>query len=210
MNHPKREEWIPLLFGEANAETKQRLEGHLRECAGCAQEVNAWRRTVGRLDAWKLPKAQKTGRSLPWRPMAWAAAAAVVIGAFTAGRMTAPALDVQKLRTGLKSELSEEIQQGFARVSSESSAALANLEVRLASVSIENNKEMAEEFVQAINSLRTQDREATEALFAKLEKQYTTDFVLLRRDLETLASTTDDEIENARLKLYQLASNRTE
>ncbi len=26
MNHPKREEWIPLLFGEANADAKQRLE----------------------------------------------------------------------------------------------------------------------------------------------------------------------------------------
>jgi hypothetical protein len=32
--------------------------------------------------------------------------------------------------------------------------------------------------------------------------------VLLRRDLETLASTTDEEIENARLKLFQLASNQ--
>ncbi|HWN93919.1 MAG TPA: zf-HC2 domain-containing protein [Methylomirabilota bacterium] len=210
MNHPKRAEWIPLLFGEANAKTRQRLDAHLRECAECAQEVNAWRRTMGRLDAWKLPQAPKPGRSLPWRPVAWAAAAAVVMGAFVAGRFTAPTLDVQTLRTVLKSELSEEIQRGFARVSSESSAALANLEVRLASASIQNNKDMAEEFVQAINSLRTQDHEATAALFAKLEKQYTTDFVLLRRDLETLASTTDEEIESARLKLYQLASNRTE
>ncbi len=210
MNHPKRGEWIPLLFGEANAETKNRLETHLKSCAECAQEVKAWRRTVGRLDAWKLPKAPKPFRSARWQPVIWAAAAAVVMGAFVAGRFTAAPFDAQKLRAELKSELSEEIQQGFARVSSESSAALANLEARFASASIGNNKEMAEEFVQAINALRAQDREATEALFAKLEKQYTTDFVLLRRDLETLASTTDEEIESARLKLYQLASNRTE
>ena len=45
-------------------------------------------------------------------------------------------------------------------------------------------------------------------LFDKLQKQYTTDFVLLRRDLETLASTTDEEIESARLTLFQLASNK--
>jgi hypothetical protein len=82
--------------------------------------------------------------------------------------------------------------------------------MRLASASVHNNKEMAEDFVQVINSLRAQDREATEALFAKLEKQYTTDFVLLRRDLETLASTTDEEIESARATLYQLAANRPE
>ena len=67
---------------------------------------------------------------------------------------------------------------------------------------------MAGEFVQVINALRADDRQATEALFDKLQKQYTTDFVLLRRDLETLASTTDEEIESARLKLYQLASNQ--
>jgi hypothetical protein len=63
--------------------------------------------------------------------------------------------------------------------------------------------------VEIINGLRKDDREATEALFAKLEKQYTTDFVMLRRDLETLATTTDEEIASARLKLYQLASAQT-
>ena len=63
-----------------------------------------------------------------------------------------------------------------------------------------------ERFIEIIEGLRDGDRKATEALFAKLEQQYTTDFVLLRRDLETLASTTDEEIEDARTKLYQLAS----
>ena len=108
----------------------------------------------------------------------------------------------------MKSELSAEIQQGFAKASSDSAKALANLEFRLASASVHDNREMAREFVQMINDLRADDRKATEALFAKLEKQYTTDFVLLRRDLETLASTTDEEIESARLKLFQLASNQ--
>ena len=210
MNHPKREEWIPLLFGECHGETRNNLEAHLHECLQCAEEVNSWRRTMSRLDAWKLPKAPNTSRTISWQPLAWAAAAAIVIGAFVAGRSTAPTLDVEKFRAELKSELSDEIHQGFVRVSSESSAALANLEVRLASASLRNNKELAEEFVRVIDSLRTQDREATEALFAKLETQYTTDFVLLRRDLETLASTTDEEIESARARLYQLASSRTE
>jgi hypothetical protein len=210
MNHPRREEWIPLLFGEANAETKQRLEAHLQSCSECAHELNAWRRTVGRLDAWKLPKAQKPGRSLPVRPMIWAAAAAIVIGAFVAGRFTTPTFDAQTLREALKSELSAEIQNGFATVAFNSSNALANLELRLASASAHNSKQLAEEFVHVINTLRDEDRNATEALFAKLEKQYTSDFVMLRRDLETLASTTDEEIESARMKLYQLASNRTQ
>lgn len=205
MNHPKREEWIPLLFGEADAGAKQRLETHLASCAECAQEVNAWRRTVGRLDAWKLPKAQPRSKSFSLQPVTWAAAAAIVIGAFVAGRFSAPQIDGQKLRAELKSELSAEIQEGFARMSSDSAKALSNLEFRLASATAQNSKETAEEFVEIINGLRREDREATQALFAKLEKQYTTDFVLLRRDLETLASTTDEEIESARLRLSQLA-----
>ena len=208
MNHPKREEWVPLLFGEADAETKQELEAHLELCAECAREVNAWRRTVGRLDAWKLAKAPRA-KSFSLQPVAWAAAAAIMIAAFMVGRFSAPEIDAQKLRAELKSELSAEIQEGFARVSSDSAKALANLEFRLASATASNSREMAEEFVEIINGLRKDDREATEALFAKLEKQYTTDFVLLRRDLETLASTTDEEIESARLKLYQLASAQT-
>jgi hypothetical protein len=209
MNHPEREEWIPLLFGEADPATRERLEAHLKSCAACATEVNGWQRSIGRLDAWKLPKAQKVSRALPVPPLAWAAAAAIVIAAFGIGRLSAPpAVDARKLRADLKSELSAELQQGFAQASSDSSNALANLELRLASTSFRNNKEMASEFVQTISALRAEDRQATEALFEKLQKQYTTDFVLLRRDLETLASTTDEEIENARLKLYQLASNR--
>lgn len=208
MNHPKREEWIPLLFGEADAETKRRLETHLDSCAECAAEVGGWRRSLGRLDAWKLSKPSRTMGTSTWRPVAWAAAAAVVIAAFGVGRFTAPAVDAQKLRTELKSELSAEIQQGFARVSVDSSNALENLELRLAATSTRDNKELANEFVQVIQAIRTEDREATESLLDKLQRQYTTDFVLLRRDLETLAATTDDEIESARARLFQLASNQ--
>ncbi|HEY0549804.1 MAG TPA: zf-HC2 domain-containing protein [Verrucomicrobiae bacterium] len=207
MNHPKREEWIPFLFGEADADARQRLESHLRDCPECAREVSAWRRTVGRLDAWKLPKAPHA-RNFSFKPVGLATAAAIIVGAFMIGRFSTPQLDAEKFRAELKSELGAEIQQGFAKASSDSAKALANLEYRLASASVHDSREMAQEFVQMINDLRSDDRKATEALFAKLEKQYTTDFVLLRRDLETLASTTDEEIENARLKFFQLASNQ--
>jgi hypothetical protein len=205
MNHPKREEWIRLLCGEAEGETKQRLEAHLQSCPACSREVNAWRRTMGRLDAWKLPKARRT-RRLPFQPLMWAAAAAIVIGAFIGGRLTAPGVDTQQLRAELKSELSAEIQQGFARVSDNSATALAHLEARLASATMQENQSLARQFVKYIEAYRAEDQQATEMLWEKLQTQYTADFVLLRRDLETLASTTDEEMESARQKLYQLAA----
>ena len=167
MNHPKREEWVPLLFGEANPETKQRLEQHLNSCAECAQEVTAWRRTVGRLDSWKVPKAPRV-RDFSFKPVGFAAAAAIMIGMFVVGRFSAPQFDAQKLRAELKSELSAEIQQGFARVASDSSNALANLELHLAAASVGNQKEMAREFVDYISACRAEDRKATEALWEKL------------------------------------------
>ena len=206
MNHPKREEWIPLLFGEADAETKERLEAHLQSCAACAAEVNAWKRTMGRLDAWKLPKTQRPARTWSFQPIAWAAAAAIVLAAFAIGRISAPAIDAQTLRAELKSELISEIQQGFARVSLDSSNALTGLETRIATATANQSRLLADEFVQVINTLRRQDREATEALFTKLQDQYTTDFVLLRKDLETVASFTDDQIRNARQRLYEIAA----
>lgn len=198
---------MPLLSGEADGETKRRLEDHLQSCGECAAQVQGWRRTMGRLDAWTLPKARRE-RSFPVQPVAWAAAAAIVIGAFVAGRFTAPGLDAEKLRTELKSELGAEIQQGFARAAESSATALANLETRLAAATTRNQKEMAAQFVEYIAAARAEDRETAGALLTKLQSQYNTDFVLLRRDLETLASTTDEEIANARQKLMQLASSQ--
>ena len=206
-NHPGSEEWIPLLSGEAGAETKRRLEAHLGSCAACAEKVNGWRRSLGRLDAWKVPRMNRA-RGLPIQPLAWAAAAAIIIGAFVAGRFTGVTVDADAIRAELKSDLRAEIRQGFARTAADSSKALDQLELRLASATAKSSAQLAEEFVEVINSLREDDRDATEALFDKLQKQYTADFVMLRRDLETLASTTDEEIESARLKLYQLASAR--
>jgi anti-sigma factor RsiW len=149
MNHPKREEWMPLLCGEADGETKRRLEAHLASCGECAAQVQAWRRTMGRLDAWKLPPARRV-RAFPMQPVAWAAAAAIVLGAFVAGRFTAPGFDAQKLRAELKSELSAEIQQGFAHAAESSATALAGLETRLAAATTRHQKEMAAQFVEYI------------------------------------------------------------
>ena len=206
MNHPKREEWIPLLCGEADTGTKDRLEAHLESCAECAAQVKAWRRSLGRLDAWRLPDARVADarRSLP--PVAWAAAAAIFIAAFLAGRITAPAFDAQKFRAELKSELSSEVQHGFARIDAQSSKALADAEERLLAAWTRGNQQFAADFVSALNTIRAEDRRATEALLSKLQEQHTRDFVLLRKDLETVASFTDEEFRNARLKLYEIAA----
>jgi len=208
MKHPNREAWIPLLFGDVDPVTKQRLEAHLQSCAECRAEVEGWRRTVGRLNAWKLP-IPRVARTMPRQMLAWAAAAAITAGAFLAGRLSAPVIDAQALRADWKSELSTELRRNFAHASSESANGLANLEMRLTAAESRDHKNLANEFVEVINAIRSEDRRANLALFEKLQQQYASDFMLLRKDLETVASFSDDEIRNARNKLTEIAANQT-
>ena len=55
MNHPKHEEWAPYLFGEANSKVSRELKAHLHDCPECRKEIESWKSSLRRLDAWKLP-----------------------------------------------------------------------------------------------------------------------------------------------------------
>jgi len=204
MNHPKRDEWIPLLFGEADA-AAQRLEAHLQSCPDCAREVGGWQRSIRRLDAWKLPPARRGISRSPARPLAWAAAAAIALAAFIAGRATMHG-DERQLRAALRAEMQSALDERFDRAAAHASNTLAEAEERVLAAATHQNKQLAADFVQAINTIRSEDRRATEALFQKIQEQHATDFVLLRRDLETLASATDEELQSARMKLFQVAA----
>ena len=48
MNHPKPEEWVPYVFGEATGTAKRELRAHLRNCQQCRAEVDTWKRSLGR------------------------------------------------------------------------------------------------------------------------------------------------------------------
>ena len=115
MNHPKHEEWVPYLFGETKPEVRRQLKEHLRDCADCRNEIESWQRSLGRLNAWKLPPTPRA--VLTFAPILnWAAAAALVLlVGFGAGRLTAAKADVAKVRAALAPELRRELSQEFAR-----------------------------------------------------------------------------------------------
>ena len=111
MKHPEREEWVPFLFGEVTPEVRRELAAHLRACPDCAAEIEGWRRSLGKLDQWRLPPAP----SRPLQPLApafrWAVAAAVVLLAGAAlGRVTAGSgLNSKTLRTEVVVDFVESI-----------------------------------------------------------------------------------------------------
>lgn len=74
MNHPERDAWVPYLFRESSAEETARLDAHLAECAACRGQIEGWRGSLGRLDAWRIPASRRD-------PVAGGAAGAVAMAA---------------------------------------------------------------------------------------------------------------------------------
>src|SRR5258707_4360768 len=104
MKHPNRDEWAPFVFGETSPATTRELNSHLRECADCRAQVEAWRRTLKRLDAWKIPAGHE--RQFHFAPaVKWAAAAAIVLAiGFALGRFL-PASPDPKLMARLEASV---------------------------------------------------------------------------------------------------------
>jgi len=72
-------EKMEVLYGEADAETRARVEAHLDECAACRDEMGALRRLRGDLRAWTIDEHASAAR--PRRVPVWLAmAAALVLG----------------------------------------------------------------------------------------------------------------------------------
>ena len=226
MNHPKREDWTPYLFGEATPEARHKLAEHLQNCPDCAAEIAGWRRSLHKLDYWRL-RRMRARSALGARPLLkWGVAAALVLGAGVGlGRWSAPAVNLNKLQTrieaSVKSSLAVELQR---RLNSDLQSAWAatggeitnefrtQLNSALAGVvdasAVETQRQLGE-FIQAFNRAREEDRQITFAWIEKNQKQHAADYLSLRNDLETVASLTDEEIRRARQSLNQLAANKS-
>jgi hypothetical protein len=53
----EQEALVDYLYGEADDQTRQRIETHARSCAQCADEIGALREVRGTLETWSPPQA---------------------------------------------------------------------------------------------------------------------------------------------------------
>src|SRR6266571_4326808 len=117
MNHPKREEWTPYLFGEATPEARHKLAEHLQNCPDCVAEIAGWRRSLNTLDLWKLPRRPARSTHGATALLKWGVAAALALGAGVGlGRWSAPAVDSNALQTRIEASvksLALELQRQF-------------------------------------------------------------------------------------------------
>ncbi len=118
MNHPHHNEWVPYLFGEAGSNEKRILSEHLSQCDECRQEVAAWQRSLGKLNAWTLPAMPRKQTVELFAPIwKWATAALLVLVlgiGFTVGRWSSVSADANRLRQQIEPQLRQQLKQEFA------------------------------------------------------------------------------------------------
>ena len=227
MNHPKREEWPPYLFGETSPAARQKLAEHLESCPRCATEIAGWQRSLKKLDSWTLPGTRARSSSVAGPFLKWGIAAALIMGAaFGFGRLSAPsAADLKTLRTeletsvsaslaaGIRRHLEADLQSSLAATSRQLTNELrAQLNIALAetaNASAAEARRQFNEFIKLWNAAREDDRRTVFGLVEGIQKQHAADYLSLRDDLETVAALTDEEIRRARQSLIQLAANKS-
>jgi len=174
MNHPKPEEWVPYLYGETSSVARKELSTHLQACAQCRDEVEIWKRSLHRLDTWKITRERRP-RPEWLAPFAqWAAAAALVLMAGIAvGRATAPKVDTAHLRATLVPEIRRDLQ-------AETAAVVRQEVARAAALTLASSHRYTDRMGQQV-------------------------YVVLKKDIDTIAVNAADGLRNTREQLVQLA-----
>ena len=200
MNHPTHEAWMSYLYGELSAGERGMLAAHLRTCPDCAAKIGDWQSAQNQLDAWLVPaKRRRIAFALPL--LKWAAAAAILLSAgFSAGRFTTATVGVEKVRAALEPELRREFAQMLrAELDKSASATLA--------ATAGQTKALLADYAGAAEAARAADQQAYDAALNKLVLQHDADFVLLKKDLDTVAVNTDAGLRRTEQQVIQLADS---
>ena len=208
MNHPQHEEWVPYIFNEATPETRRRLKEHLAACSTCREELDSWKRSLGRLDAWKLPRFSKPAEFLqPF--LKWAAAAAlflVLAGGVAVGRLLPATQDTARLKAALESDLRQQLQHEFAvKLQSE----LAQSSSSTLKAANRQAQDILTDYINADQAKRAEDNQAILTALDRMSKQHLADYASLKQELDTVAFNTDVGLRHTEQQLVQLASYET-
>jgi anti-sigma factor RsiW len=199
MKHPSRETWMSYLYDELSAPERAEAATHLADCPECRNQVAGWRATVSALDSWKLPRHRTPAARLcqPW--VQWAAAAVMVLSVgFGAGRLSAPAADIEQIRATLEPSLRQQLRTEFAETVR---VELVRASADTLDTSRDETQQLLAGFAAQVEQARGQDWQTIRAALTTLRQERLTD----RRDLETVAVLTGAGLRQTQQQLYQLA-----
>jgi hypothetical protein len=128
-------------------------------------------------------------------------AAALVLGlGFGWGRWSA--FSAPQARRGLEAQW----QRQFQAAQKQFDTSLAQARQELLRAAAAQSQEALAQLAETLEAERAEDQRALGVMYDALQRQHSIDFVALRKDLETVASRTDEEIRRARFQLYQLSA----
>jgi anti-sigma factor RsiW len=201
MNHPSNEQWMSYCYDELPKGERTELSAHLKTCAECADKVRGWDLVRKRMNISKVTRtARRTARGTaePFTPMVlkWAAAVAVVclavaLGRFSAARQNSAA--AAELKAQLRAEFSQMLQNESHSIKA---AALAESDQRM--------KELFKTFATEIAGKK--ELQAIYAALDKVDSQRASDFVALKKELDTLAVNADAELRTTERHLLELTA----
>ena len=201
MNHPNNEQWMSYLYDESSTVDRASLKAHLQTCAECQTKVSEWQAAKSQLSSWQVT-ARPASRppaifALPL--LKWSVAAAVFLFAGIAvGRLTSASVSVEKVRADTEPQLRQEFAQLLHDELSKNTT--ANLWA-----SREQTKSLLADYAATAETNRVTDNAVILAALNKLSEQRITDYLLLKKDVDTVALNTDLGFRSTQQELNQLA-----
>lgn len=174
MNHPDPDTLMAFLYDELDAGQHASIEAHVRDCDSCAQQMNQWRGVQQELKGWTLPERPRIAPAAPSKyagaALRWAAAAAIFAGAgFAMAKLTEKPIDTQALHAEIVNDVREQVRQ--------------ELTTELTSYSAKQISRQ-QDFQQSIIQV-----------MGRLEAQQMAQHASLRKDVETVALHTQEELD---------------
>jgi len=222
MEHPTYEELLAHLEGAGPIESVKKVEQHLENCPECSAEIAGWQRTIKKLKKYEVPSPQQVsvGFAEAGPMLKWAAAAAVfMLGiGFGLGRLAEPnALAVKQamaaqVKQQVQTELKADLLAAFAeREPAESSSFGQQLRRELISTfgtiqTPSDKRQLMQQLRQEVQQKQDENRRMLLAFLYQVRQQHEADYLAVRHDLETLASNADNDLQQNRQQLSQLAA----
>jgi hypothetical protein len=220
MEHPTYEQLLAYLEGTSPIELPNKIAEHLENCPECAAELAGWQRTIQKLEKCEWPKAQPAHTEFPAIVLKWAAVAAVLmmgIG-FGLGRLSEPGAAglkqsiASEVRKQVQDELKADVLAAFAPgdpvgTNSFQQQLHRQLIAAMGANQLSFEKErLLQGLARDLGQKQDDNQRMLLALLYRVRQEHEADYLSLRHDLETAASVADNDLEQNRQQLSQLAA----
>lgn len=166
------------MYDDVTTSMKAQLEAHLQGCPECAERVDAWRRTVGMLDRWEVAAAP--GRRPAWGPPALVLLRWAAVVVVSAGMGLAGGIWAAR------------------RGGAETRPTVHSVGTAMTAVEVQ----------ALVEAAVAREREAVGTALRQVQTEQEAGLLGLRRDLETVAATTDEALRQTRRGLLEVAGYR--